>query len=156
MTTTAVFLYLTLLKSFHLILLSHFHGLASRHFSKSLDLLCVFKTNTQSPFMFCGIVSKHLRGMCAQCDLLKTLCKEFSNLSPSILLISSSLLSSWWLPRSSLSLSSETTSHSKCNKQFIIITIIWRNYPPKIIYLWNSFLQFVLSLLYPEKCTIFI
>ena len=114
-----------------MVLLSRFHGLAFRHFSKSFYLFCAFKTNTQFPFIFCGIVSTNSRGMCAEYDSLKNLCKEFSNWSPSILLISSSLSSSWWLSRSSLSLSSETTSESKCNRQIIIMNIIWRNYPPK-------------------------
>ena len=113
------FPYLTLLKFFDLVLPSRFHSFVSWHFSKSFDLFCAFKTNTQSPFMFRGIVSTNLRGMCVQYDSLKTLCKEFSNWTPFILLISSSLLSSWWLSRSSLSLSSETTSDSKCHRQII-------------------------------------
>ena len=84
------FLYLKFVRFFYLVILSRFHGLAFRHFSKSFDLFCGFKMNTQSPFMFCGIVSTNLRG-CAKYDSLKTLCKEFSNWSPSIFLISSSL-----------------------------------------------------------------
>ena len=125
------FVYLTLFKFFHLVLLSHFHGLALRHFSKSFNLFCGFKMNTKSPFMFCGIASVNLRGVSAQYDSLKTLCKKFSNWSSSILLISPSLSPSWWLPRSSLQLSSEITSDSKCNRQIIIIIIIWQNYPSK-------------------------
>ena len=148
------FLYLTLVKFFRLVLLSHFYGLASRHFFKGFNLFCAFKTNTQSPFTFCGIVSTNLRRMYAQYDSLKTLCEEFLNWPPSILLISSSLSSSWWLSRSSL-LSSATTSRSQCNRQIIIIIIIWLNYPPKNYLSLKLFSYSLLSVCSTLKNTLF-